>query len=70
MNQPIPANNELNIKGLSECQYIVTDITGRHLMNGNAKGDVSLDISALVPGIYILDITENGKSHKAKFIKE
>lgn len=67
---PNPANNELNIKGLSECQYIVTDITGRHLMNGNAKGDVSLDISALVPGIYILDITENGKSHKAKFIKE
>lgn len=74
---PNPAHDKINVElkeiGSSYRSYQITDINGRVLLSQDLKGDVhsdliSVDVSKLVPGIYIIRaITDNG-ANLTKFI--
>lgn len=64
---PNPCVNTLNIAFdhlLST--YSITGMDGKLLMNGHASGNISLDVSTLPAGVYVLEV--NGK--KTKFVKQ
>jgi hypothetical protein len=73
---PNPASSALNIKvgaGNSVSSITINDISGREVLNMaqlKSNGDKNIDISALQPGMYIVQVeTEKGRA-TGKFIKQ
>jgi hypothetical protein len=62
---PNPANGVCNIE-LNEntnAEYSIADITGRQVLQGAAvQGKVSIDVSNLSPGVYLVHVSDKGKS--------
>lgn len=49
----------------------VTDTAGKRLITQNISAGTSLDVSALLPGVYLLDVLlENGRQHRVKIIRQ
>jgi hypothetical protein len=69
---PIPANDVLNVEGLSpNSRLSVYSISGKELMNVEAVNSIAhLSISDLAQGVYFLKISEKGNSEILKFVKE
>ncbi|MBS1771639.1 MAG: T9SS type A sorting domain-containing protein [Bacteroidetes bacterium] len=69
---PNPATNTLNINGIhNDAVYVISDITGRILNNGNlSKTSSAIQVNTLSSGTYMLRITENNHSQIINFIKE
>ncbi len=70
---PNPASDVLTIitNNSSNNPYTIVDIYGRIIERGNLKGEANINVSALVKGLYFVNITDdNGKTHTKKFIKE
>lgn len=66
---PNPANDRLNISGVEgQAEVSVLDVTGRTLMTGTTTR--SLDISALVPGVYVVRVASEQGVGVRKFVKE
>lgn len=64
---PNPANNELNIKGIKKpVNYKIYLIDGKMVKEGVCQVNQSINISNLIPGIYIF--SSNG--NRIKFIKK
>lgn len=68
---PNPTNTTLNIVlpvGVSESgiQLIIRDLSGRIIME--TFGEKQLDVSGLVPGIYLAELQSNGKTYSNKFM--
>lgn len=66
---PNPAKDIIHISNLKkESAYTVIDLTGKIILTGNTTE--SIDISSLVPGMYVLYTMNDGITSSAKFIKE
>jgi hypothetical protein len=69
---PIPANDVLNIEGLSpNSRMSIYSITGKELRHIEAAYSTnSINVSDLEKGVYFLKISAQGDSEIHKFIKE
>jgi hypothetical protein len=70
---PNPASDELNIDGMIEnTQYRMLSVTGACLRQGIlVLGNNVLSIKNLVPGVYILELTDgNGERNMVRVVKE
>lgn len=67
---PNPTTDNLNVSGITNAQYYVYDLLGRKIINGaiNKENNI-IPTGNLYPGMYILNIIENGQMEKMKFIK-
>jgi hypothetical protein len=64
---PNPTKDFLHIDLEKEFSGSIYDITGKTLMNVNTK---DVDVSSLSAGIYLLDITSEGKHYVSKIVKQ
>jgi uncharacterized delta-60 repeat protein len=64
---PNPTKDFLHIDLQNELSGKITDLTGKTVMNVNSK---DINISSLRAGIYLLDISSEGKRYTSKIIKE
>jgi len=70
---PNPAKNTLTLSGMVNSSSIkIFDVMGTCVlsMNESAAGDQSIDIQNLIPGIYIVMISNENQNEMVKFIKE
>ena len=52
---PNPADNAVNFVAVQDGSYTVSDIMGRQLLSGHvAAGQATIDVSRLLPGIYVM----------------
>jgi Zn-dependent metalloprotease len=67
---PNPTNNVLNVKGESDYVYTITDINGRMILSGKSidKGN-AINVSNLCTGAYTLNMVDDTKVTKVKWIK-
>ena len=68
---PNPAQNIINLQSdiVSDVTFVLYNTTGQLLMTG--KNQKQIDVSALNPGIYFLQLTDKtGKSTNCRFIKD
>lgn len=65
---PNPADNIINIKGLEKIDnFTIYDLNGRSIKSGNTT---RIDIQAISPGIYIIQIESLGQKITKKLIKK
>ncbi len=70
---PIPANDQLFVEANDNWveQITVTDQAGAVVASFGATSKVSaIDVTKLTPGLYVVDMTGNGKHASGKFIKQ
>ncbi len=69
---PNPASNVLNIEATADVQNIsVYNLLGQEVMNRQTSGtSVSLDVSSLNAGVYVIKTMIDGNISSTKFIKE
>ncbi len=69
---PNPASNMLYIDVTDNWvqQVLVMDMTGRVMNTYTGAGHIEINTSALAAGIYQLQLSGNGKTATAKFVKE
>lgn len=76
---PNPATQSLSVElgdaAKGAWSFRISDLTGRNLLReehqvnaGNYKA--SMDISHLVPGMYVLQLSHNGQARQVKFVKK
>ena len=71
---PNPAKDVLHITAASGASaWCLRDATGRTVMEGDVakqQGDPALDLSGLIPGIYLLDLVRHGRHALHKVVKQ
>lgn len=69
---PNPSTDIINIAGLLEgnLKYLITSVTGRTLQEGIVTKNLQISIANLEPGLYMLNIITDNKTHFSKFIKQ
>jgi len=71
---PNPATGSVNFRFAKtpvSAMYEIADVQGKRIMQGAAHSGKPLDVSALVPGLYIMRVTIDGKtSPPQKIIKQ
>ncbi|WP_298314197.1 DUF5060 domain-containing protein [uncultured Aquimarina sp.] len=70
---PNPAQNFINVKGLTKGMASVYDMTGREVMSSIAISESennAIDISGIPSGVYFMVIRNKGNQNTLKFIKE
>ncbi len=69
---PNPATNALYVEGVSGngANYKIFDMGGRTIQNAQINEKQGVDVSALPPGKYAIQIVDKQKIHTAKFIKQ
>lgn len=66
---PNPAHSVLYIKGTDQNSIIsITDLGGKIIMNEKDVSNI-IDISSLRNGIYMIKVSNNGKTQRIKFVK-
>ncbi|KAA3622582.1 MAG: T9SS C-terminal target domain-containing protein [Bacteroidetes bacterium] len=62
----------MNITGVKGNENIViTDLSGRRVLNVSTSGKNKIDIATLTPGMYLIRVMDNGELlYSGKFIKE
>ncbi len=67
---PNPAAEEINFAAISG-NAIITDLSGKHIMNAALKNERSINIQQLAAGNYVLQIKgENNQVYYSKFAKQ
>lgn len=65
---PNPATGTISVKGLNVQQFIISDLSGKMMLQTNNN---EANISVLTPGIYAVTIVDkNGERYAGKFIKQ
>lgn len=68
---PNPANDLFNISGAQGAKLNIYDAIGRVVLQDNVKSDnQSISISNLNPGVYTVQLINNGQVTSSKFIKK
>ena len=66
MVYPNPVTNEVTVEGAKGCEVAFYDVTGRAvLMSSIATDKQALDISALVNGVYLIQVTDESTGARA-----
>ena len=72
--RPNPANNFIYVDGLKEnisANVSITDVNGKTVSSTKTDQSTSkINIQHLAAGVYYININQNGKSFKQKFIKQ
>ena len=68
---PNPASTFVTIEGAEEFEYVtVYNQAGKKLIQGKMEGLGKLDISKLLPGVYLITLEGKSGSHVTKLIKQ
>lgn len=67
---PNPATSELYIKTHQPVQATIYDMHGKMIFSERNNGNRPLNVTALQNGIYILNISSEGKTSQYKFVKQ
>lgn len=68
---PNPSKGTVSIQGVKKAGYTVTDLMGKIVKNGSINAtDNTIELSSLASGSYLINITENNKTHSMKIIRE
>ncbi len=67
---PNPATDKVTISGINTGQYQIADMSGKILLSGNVPQNQQITINTLPAGMYILNLSVNGKSNKLKLVKQ
>lgn len=71
---PIPATDKIQLEGpayANTLAYVVYNLSGKTLLNGTLNNQNTLNIHELLPGIYLLQLSDNmGAIHYLRFIKQ
>jgi hypothetical protein len=59
---PIPATNELHIKGITSANYELFNLQGQLVVKGSITGDTMITTAPLASGSYVLHITADTKN--------
>lgn len=63
--------NELNVATIrNEVVYIITNLSGQNVAQGDVQANRKVDVSQLNEGIYMIQLSSGGKSVYRKFVKE
>lgn len=66
---PIPANDELTIRGWAKGRYRIIDMEGRLVLHGNTQDDVSIiQLQTLSNGVYSVELERDGQHSQHKII--
>ncbi len=67
---PNPTKNTLNIQTVSSFKFDILSLDGKLIQSGTSKiNETAIDVSKLVSGMYVLEITSEEKKSVQKFIK-
>ncbi len=66
---PNPVSDKLNVTLKESANIIVYDIQARIIASKNITNKGQLDVSGFKRGVYILQLSSNGKTQQTKFIK-
>lgn len=71
MAYPNPATDHISVSGYETSTVIITDLSGQTVLSGEAgkAGPVSIDVRALKPGLYFIELRSKHGPAKGKFIK-
>ena len=70
---PNPASDQLHIKTAIErpVQLVIMDISGKLILTKQYHSvNTSIDVSALLPGVYLLQLTDGSQIWNGRFVKE
>ena len=68
---PNPASGRITITGMSGKSTVqVFDISGRKIYSAEAESRLTLNVSNLYPGIYLVEINTGGSVWRKKFIRQ
>jgi hypothetical protein len=70
MPNPSTGNFLVSLPEGKTCQLEVTDLTGKHVMRQEAKGDTQLNLEKIAKGIYLLKVSNQDGSAVRKLILE
>jgi hypothetical protein len=68
---PAPATEQLYADGVSTGIYDITDVVGREIQKGQLdRQNKPIDISHILPGNYIISVTNDAGTQRTKFTKQ
>ncbi|MDD2634819.1 MAG: C10 family peptidase [Bacteroidales bacterium] len=67
---PNPANNNINITGITNSNVAIYDIYGKLIKNYDKIDSTTLDISDMSAGIYFINVSNNDDIKTIKFVKK
>jgi hypothetical protein len=66
---PNPVENQINVKGINGTfKYSISNYVGQMIMSGTSSS--SINTAGLASGLYFINISTNGKTSSAKFLKK
>jgi len=65
----MPVTDELQISGAYEGQVIITDITGKIVLQSTLNQAKAIPCVQLKAGLYLLNLETENRTYKSKFIK-
>jgi hypothetical protein len=66
---PNPVKDALIISSGGEIRIRLSDVFGRELFSASAFQLARIDLSAYAPGVYLLQVSQNGKTYGKKILK-
>lgn len=66
---PMPVTDELQIAGAFEGQVIITDITGKIVLQSTLNQAKAIPCVQLKAGLYLLNLQTENRTYKSKFMK-
>ena len=69
---PNPVSDMLNISGINDqpIEVVIRDITGKEVFSAREFSSPSLDISALIDGIYTIYFVGDQRTISQRFVKQ
>tara|TARA_B100000508_G_scaffold137355_1_gene131639 strand:+ start:163180 stop:164568 length:1389 start_codon:yes stop_codon:yes gene_type:complete len=71
MVYPNPAQENIHLRTDANSEFRLVDITGKEIKSGTTESLITtFDVSKLNPGIYLFQLTRDGKIQTIKFVKK
>lgn len=68
---PNPATTKISVQGMKKADYTITDAAGRIVGNGKVSTTGNnINVSNFTPGMYFINLTEDGATQRIKFAKQ
>ena len=67
---PNPTSGIFTVKGTGYFAVIITDASGRVVMNTDATEHTTIDLSAVERGMYFVNIEKDGERHTIRLIRQ
>ncbi len=67
---PNPVADYMEVTGIANAQYTITNITGRIQQSGTITTDQKISTAKLIPGMYYIQIRQDENTRSFKFVKQ